>query len=177
MVKSAFEFLFGIGTDVNEFVRALTAVLPPGGARDGPMAARWRNARPKAARPMEAWAREFCALRGGAAHGKKRGGDQFVWSEHAHLAFTSILFPLVVKCQLSKLGCLRLDERDVIELELSEAYLMHDPFEPAGKGRRLQAHEHPWNHVYSDGVLGEVLRRQIARIVDEVGKGDPPARE
>ena len=175
MVKSAFEFLFGIGTDVNEFVSALTAVLPSSGTHDGPMAVRWVSARPKAARPLEAWAREFCDLRGGAAHGRKRGGDRFVWSEHAHLAFAAILFPLVVKHQLSQDGYLVIEQRDAIEFEWIEAYLMHDPFDPAPEGRRRQPYEHPWSRIYSDGVLGEVLRRRIAGSIDSIGKRDPSA--
>ncbi len=172
MVKSAFEFLFTIGTDASEFAKALAASVPPSKTYDGPLASRWTKARPNAARPLEAWAREFCDIRGGAAHGKKRGGPRFVWSEHAHLAFASVLFPLLVKQQLSRSGFLVLDERDSIELEWIEAYLMHDPFEPDNEGRRHQPRAHPWSSVYSSQVVGEALRRHIARSIDEASSCD-----
>jgi hypothetical protein len=164
LTKSAFEYLFGIGQGVNEFADALRRAVP---VRDletkfeGPLEKRWNGARPKAARPLEAWAREFCDVRGGAAHGKKRGGARFVWSEEAHLAFASIFFPLLVKQRLAQECFLGITERDAIELELIEAYLMHDPFEP--RPRSEQAHEHPWSRVYSENVLGEVLRRTLLR--------------
>lgn len=162
MTKSAFEFLFGIGHDVNEFVDALTRAVPSRAREaklEGPVTKAWAQARPKAERPLEAWAREFCDLRGGAAHGRPRGGARFVWSEHAHLAFASILFPLLVKLQLGRDGFLELDERDAIELEWVEAYLMHDPFDPTGA--RAQRHAHPWSRVYSEQVLGELRRRRL----------------
>lgn len=161
LAKSAFEFLFGISEKVPEFVSALNASIPHrsvDAAPAGPLAQRWRDARPTASRPLEAWAREFCDLRGGAAHGKKRGGDRFVWSDDAHLAFAAILFPLLFKQQLAKQGHLVLDERDVIELNLVENYLMFDPFAAMD---RHQVHEHPWSAFYTQDVLGEVLRRGL----------------
>lgn len=164
LTKSAFEYLFGIGQAVSEFVDALkraVLVRDPETKLIGPLEKRWIEARPRTTRPLEAWAREFCDVRGGAAHGKERGGARFVWSEHAHLAFASILFPLLIKQRLAQQSYLEITERDAIELDLIEAYLMHDPFEP--RPRSEQAHGHPWSHVYSNNVLGEVLRRTILR--------------
>lgn len=161
LAKSAFEYLYGLSEKFAEFVSALNASIPHrsvAAAPAGPLAQRWRDVRPAATRPLEAWAREFCDLRGGAAHGKERGGDRFVWSEDAHLAFAAILFPLLFKQQLAKQGHLVLDERDVIELNLVENYLMFDPFAEMDS---KQVQEHPWSAVYSQDVLGEVLRRGL----------------
>jgi hypothetical protein len=75
MVKSAFEWLLDIGQQVNEFVKALKRCLndiQPIAPRDGPLRSRWRSARPKGTRPLEAWAMEFCDIRGASAHGASR---------------------------------------------------------------------------------------------------------
>lgn len=163
LTKSAFEFLFDISQNVNEFVDALGKAIPecvPVTKLDGPLAQRWKDARTKATRPLDAWAREFCDVRGGAAHGTTRGGTRFVWSEEAHLAFTSILFPLLIKQRLAKGGFLTIDDRDALELAWIEEYLMYDPF----AARPLDDDpEHPWSAVYSTKVLGEIMRRGIQR--------------
>jgi hypothetical protein len=173
MTKSALEFLLGVRHEADELVDALLPLVPERPAEnrlDGPLAARWAAARwaaarwaaarPKATRPLEAWAREFCDRRNSAAHGGRRRGARFVWSEEAHLAFTSSLFPLLVKQRLARDGFLRMAENDEIELAWIEAYLMHDPFESAANGRR-QPHEHPWSRIYSENVIGEKLRRRL----------------
>jgi hypothetical protein len=164
LTKSAFEYLFGIGQSAPEFVNALQRVIPERKVDDrpkGPLDPRWTSARPKATRPLEAWAREFCDMRGGAAHGQKRGGTRFVWSEDAHLAFASILFPLLVKHKISQNGPSALPERDAVELEYIEDYLMHDPFAHQA-GSQDEEHQHPWNNVYSK-VQSEVLERGLLR--------------
>jgi hypothetical protein len=177
LVKSAFEYFFDISQNVNEFVDELRKVIPdrdPATKLDGPLAQRWMDARPKANRPLEAWAREFCDVRGGAAHGKPRGGARFVWPEEAHLAFTSILFPLLVKQRLAGEGFLTIDERDALELAWIEDYLMHDPFAPLP---RDGDHEHPWSAVYSFNVLGEIMRRGIEREIQKIDWNNLPSEE
>jgi hypothetical protein len=170
LTKSAFEYLFGIGQGVSEFAEALKHIVPVRGAEDaptGPLEQRWKEERPKAGRPLEAWAREFCDLRGGAAHGQKRGGARFVWSEDAHLAFASILFPLVVKHGLAKNCGYTLDEEDEVALARIEDYLMHDPF--ASQPETVEEeHQHPWNGVYSH-VHSEVIERRVVRELQRKG--------
>lgn len=162
MTKSAFEHLFEIGTQVDAFVDALLAQFPgggePGSEFNGPLVERWRERFPNAKRLLEMWAREFCDLRGRAAHGAERGGKRFVWSSHAHLAFASILFPLTVKQRLAQQGFLQMSERDSIELARVEAYLTHDPFDAA----LVDESSHPWGHVEGD-VSNEMLRRHLER--------------
>lgn len=174
MIKSALEFLLRIGQKREELVRALGCVVrlqdPPW--QKGPLQEKWQSKFPRAARPLEAWACEFCDLRGGAAHGQRRGGERFIWSEHAHLAFASMLFPLLVKQRLAHDGFLELQERDAVQLELVETYLMHNPF--ALRQRKAPYREHPWSRVYSERVLGELLRRHLQREVREMW---PPADE
>lgn len=168
MTKSALEFLFGIGEKRDELVRALNAVIPLRNPPwpNGPLRKKWQTKFPKAARPLEAWGREFCDLRGGAAHGQRRGGDRFIWSERAHLAFASILFPLLVKQRLAGDGFMELQERDAVHLELIEAYLMHNPF--IARRRKRPPREHPWRRIYSERILGELMRRQLLRQVREL---------
>jgi hypothetical protein len=135
MVKSAFEWLLGIGEKVNDFVEALRGCLNDTqpvahreGPLDGPLKSRWSSARPKAMRPLEAWAMEFCDIRGASAHGVSRTAPRFVWPAHTHLAFASLLFPLLFKKIVSRSGPFKLDDYDVERLRWIDAYLLHDPF-------------------------------------------------
>lgn len=173
LTKSAFEFLFGISEKVDDFVEALLPLVPdrePEQRFDGPLAQRWPNRKgARAMRPLEAWAREFCVRRNEGAHGRRRRDDEhFVWSEEAHLAYCSLLFPLVVKARLATEGFLNMEEGDQIELQWIEAYLMHDPFQPPADGRRRQLHEHPWNRIHSDEVIGEKLRRHLEAAMQQM---------
>ena len=131
MVKSAFEWLLDIGERVNEFVEALMRSLndiQPIDHREGPLESKWRSARPRATRPLEAWAMEFCDVRGASAHGASRTAPRFVWAAHTHLAFASLLFPLLFKKVASQAGLFKLDDYDVERLRRIDAYLLHDPF-------------------------------------------------
>ena len=71
-------------------------------------------------RLIECWAKDFCDLSGVAAHSNNRKTDRFVWSEFWHLAFASILFPLLVKARLAELGCLEIKEIDKEHLKFIE---------------------------------------------------------
>jgi len=131
MMKSAFEWLLQIGEQANEFVAALNRCLddiPPADPLNGPLKAQWEKFRPKAERPLEAWAREFCDLRGASAHGKSRVAPRFIWAAHTHLALASFLFPLVFKKVAAATGLLKLDDYDVERLRRIDGYLLHDPF-------------------------------------------------
>jgi len=91
MTKSAFEVLLAVGPNANEFEAALVGLfgkLLDHRAADGPLRNRWQEARPKSGRPLTAWAMEFCAIRGVAAHGASQKAEKFVRSRAAHLAFS-----------------------------------------------------------------------------------------
>lgn len=131
MMKSAFEWLLNIGERADEFVVGLNRCLKgirPVDVSKGPLKTQWQKARPKATRPLEAWAREFCDVRGASAHGKPRAAPRFVWTVHTHLAFASLLFPLVFKNLAADDGLLKIDDYDVERLRRIDAYLLHDPF-------------------------------------------------
>jgi hypothetical protein len=132
MVKSSFEWLFEINDKVDSFVSALNNVLRDlecFDQLDGPLKAQWKKKLPKAARPLEAWAREFCDVRGAAAHGKPKTAARFIWSPRMHLAFASILFPLLFKKVLATKGFMKLDDFDVERLKRIDAYVLHSPFD------------------------------------------------
>lgn len=186
LTKSAFEFLFGISERADDFVEALLPLVPerpPEQPFEGPLAQRWPHRRGiRAMRPLEAWAREFCIRRNEGAHGRRRRADEhFIWSEDAHLAYCSLLFPLIVKARLASQGFLNMDNTDQIELEWIEAYLMYDPFEPPADGRPRDFRDHPWNRIHNDEVIGERVRRLLELAMQqtemdelpEPGKEDP----
>jgi hypothetical protein len=144
IVKSAFEWLLTINTGVDQFVAALFKRLDPilGAApSDGPLAERWRKRWPRAKRPLEAWARDFCDLRGAAAHGARDAAERFVWNAHTHLAFASIFFPLAFKKRLADDGVLALDAGDRVQIQGIEELLMVDPFTPEAFE---DEDSHPW---------------------------------
>jgi hypothetical protein len=131
MVKSAFEWLLHIDQNAMSFVRILETLLPASGIEaieSGPLQEAWRTRFPNAPRPLNAWAQEFCDIRGAAAHGKDRKAPRFVWKAHTHLAFVSVLFPLLVKKQLADSDHWTMTAFDVAKLRRIESYLMHDPF-------------------------------------------------
>ena len=94
-----------------------------------------------------------------SAHGQSRNAAHLVWSRNAHLAFASILFPLIVKVRLAAEGHWTLGETDTQKLRFIESYLMHDPF----------AHDaihspdtHPWVELDSRAYF-TTLARNIFR--------------
>lgn len=148
MVKSAFERLFGIDQSAAEFARALLSRVGEPAAQQrvaAPLAGDWRRARPKATRPIDAWAREFCARRGAAAHGIERKAEHFVWSEQAHLAFAAILFPLVFRKIAAEAGEYALSVADTERLRRVDEYVTCDPF--SAKYVKLTGGPHPWNLI------------------------------
>jgi hypothetical protein len=159
MIKSALEWAFGIRTRVESLVAALEEHIAPAlgdPPSEGPIAARWRERWPKAKRPLEAWARDLCDLRGAAAHATERAAPRFVWSARAHLAFAAVFFPLLVKKRLADDGLLELNRGDRARLEGIEQLLMVDPFSP---DLRKQEREHPWSQFQAVGLWHELSSR------------------
>jgi hypothetical protein len=149
MVKSAFERLLGIDQDAASFQRALSAVLhgiPEADARDGPVAAQWAK-RWNGARPLDAWTRDFCVVRGTSAHGRRGGGGSSVWDARRHLAFAAILFPLVVKKVLADAGLMPLGHVDLERIKRLHWYLVQDPYAEIEEDDDDEGH--PWVHVDS----------------------------
>jgi hypothetical protein len=162
MTKSAFELLLDVDHQASNFVNALLALLPSPEPYDaGPLQEAWGRRFPKATRPIEEWAREFCDLRGSFAHGRRRESDRFVWSRHAHLAFASMLFPLAIKAHLARQGHWQLSEIDTQRLRVIDAYVTHDPFKEID---RAAAESHPWADVDSSIRHASIAKKLYAHI-------------
>lgn len=161
MMKSAFEQLLAIDEKWQSFTHALGAFLPPAqiGARPatGPLVQRWKDRFPKSVRPICAWAKEFCARRGAAAHGNSGRKDP-VWSDQAHLAFATLLFPLLLKKIASEAGRYNIDLEDMDHLARIEQYLEHDPFVYRDDDEDDRK-RHPWVEIDSDIRMGVISRR------------------
>lgn len=129
MCKSAFEGLLGVGTTAAAMANALRTRLEGIGtkAADGPLIAKWLARYQHEARPLTAWAKDFCALRGVAAHGAKQ--LSFVWQSQHNLAFVALFFPLLLKKVLADAGLLAMDSYDAERLRRVDDYLAHDPFD------------------------------------------------
>lgn len=168
MTKSAFEYFLEVGHKCDDMIRKLLPLIPQRPQHipfSGPLLSKWptTNKRGATTRPIEAWGRELCAHRNESAHGAARGANQrLVWSVHAHLAFAAVLLPLLVKQQLHTNGYFKMEERDSIQLEVIESYLMCDPFDARVVDEDGTV-ERPWSKIYSNIVVHELLRRDIAK--------------
>lgn len=175
MAKSAFESLLGIGSKVDAFVGALREALA--GAVDhetkmeGPFEERWRARWPGAKSLLEAWARDFCDLRGSYAHGRRGAADRFVWQRRQHLAFSAVFFPLLLKKHLADECGFRPAERDIELLKRIEGLLVCDPFagDPSGGlGDPSKEFVHPWEKV-QERVSSVLLERRIREAWENSG--------
>lgn len=145
MMKSAFERLLNIETSAVAFSDALEDHLRPYLASppaDGDMVPTWQQIRPRSPTLLDAWARDFCAARGTAAHGSDRKAVPLAWSQEAHLAYASVMFPLVFKVVVAKAANYRLTEGDHQRLSYLEWYLAYQPFYPMQSVRETL--NHPW---------------------------------
>lgn len=144
MCKSAFEWLLGINDHAKSLVGALEKRLTGLDLFpcDGPLKATWLKRWTNLTRPLHAWANDFCAVRGGAAHGKSR--IHFVWQAHQHLAFVALFFPLLLKKVLADDGLLTMDSYDLERLRRIEQYLTNDPFDYDWKATEAT---HPWEAI------------------------------
>ncbi|XOF32546.1 MAG: hypothetical protein ACL93V_10980 [Candidatus Electrothrix sp. YB6] len=166
MIKSAFERLFKIDQHSGNFCRAIKAKLEAVKAPDiehTEYEAAWHAKRSKSARLIECWAKEFCDMRGVSAHGVKRTNtSRFMWSEFYHLAFASILFPLLIEHELSVLGVIAQSEEAVEKLRHIELYLATNP-----DYSELEAEyqKHPWHEIPRRAchILRERCYRKLIR--------------
>jgi len=151
MCKSAFEWLLHIDSNRESFIKALKKILPQDEEQtlNGPLADKWRNRwklKNGVPRLINAWAAEFCVIRGAAAHGSERPKN-FVWGELQHLAFASILFPLLTKKTLEDKHLYKMSDVDHEHLRLIERYLLIDPFSPEARDKEGS---HAWAEIHSE---------------------------
>ena len=174
LVKSAFERLLRIGSNAKDFSNALQACTPNMDADlHGPLLESWKKRFPQAPSILGAWALEFSALRGANAHGVDRKLDHFVWSSAAHLAFASILFPLIVKKKLADAGSWVQPEEDTEKLRRIQDYLMHDPFNVEHSDRK---ESHPWSEIDGEALMAGYERRMREGMRQAISKAlDPTA--
>lgn len=134
----------------------------------GPLLDKWKNRFPRASSILGAWAQEFSALRGANAHGVDRKLDHFVWGSRAHLAFASILFPLIVKKKLADAGLWAQQEADAEKLRRIQDYLMDDPFN-IGSMKRQDSH-HPWSDIDGEALMASLERRMREELRQQIFK-------
>jgi len=173
MMKSAFEWLLDSGPDIHPFRKALAAAFA-GIKRiedqeiKGPRKGAWQKAWPKADNLLDAWAREFHALRGSSAHGVQRNAPKFVWPLHTHLLFTATLFPLLLKMWCERKGLYKLDLRDREKLRRIEQYIAEDPLDPKYGEDNDEEIENPWKALEDECSLILLAQRMY-------GKTEPQA--
>ena len=141
MAKSALEWLLAIDEKRDSLVKALIKHFPATSVASakGPLKKKWLSVRaPRHGRLLEACAMDFCILRNTAAHGKRKvGSAPQVWQHAQHLAFISVVFPLLVKKVLAERGKFEPSERDLDRMGHVEDYLAVDPFNQDKHTRRF----------------------------------------
>lgn len=179
MTKSAFERLLNIGQNAASFQEALESALGTlveAPAESGPMKPAWAT-RWKDARLLGAWARDLCVVRGTSAHGVRRNSaGASVWSANQHLAFASILFPLLVKKILADAQLLALAKFDTERLKRLESYLLHDPFMARNGGDDDEEREHPWLNIDTEALMhasSNRIRASLTRAYDATHNKNP----
>lgn len=168
LMKSAFERLLRIGSNAKDFSNALQACIPNMDTDlQGPLLDGWKNRFRQAPSILGAWAQEFSALRGANAHGVDRKLDHFVWGSRAHLAFASILFPLIVKKKLADAGSWVQPDEDTEKLRRIQDYLMYDPF---NVGRSDRQASHPWSDIDGEVLMAGYERRMREGMLQAISK-------
>jgi hypothetical protein len=159
MIKSAFERLLGINDQKNSFREALQKAfsLEPRSAGGGELGSRWTSRWPHATDLLDAWASEFHAQRGIAAHGNAQDKGAFVWSEPAHLAFASLLFPLALKAVAHEAGCFSLTSKDRARMAALNGFISYDPFKPMASV--VERADHPWRKIENNVDLAQIAYR------------------
>lgn len=165
MSKTALEWLLQVGDKWQAFARAIRAIVPTQLEATGPLAQQWTERYPRAPDLLGAWAQEFSQLRNWSAHADEREDTQFVWRARQHLAFVSILIPLLVKRLLAVDGHYTLTAVDTLKLERISRLLVHDPFASIGDDDR-----HPWSEVDTNARM-----RVISFHLESADSGDTPS--
>lgn len=150
MCKSAFEWLLGIDEKAISLVKKLQSTLAdidvldcPGHLKDV-----WFKKWSHETRLLDAWAKDFCALRGSAAHGKSKA--TFVWKGHQHLAFIAIFFPLLLKKILADDNLMTMGKFDLERFSRIDRYLANDPFNFDWNSPKKV---HPWVKINTDALV------------------------
>lgn len=164
LMLCAFEWLFGFSTSCKKFIEALVRTFPYHAdlQGNGPLAEAWKQKYQHVTRPLEAWASEFCQVRGQSAHGLSRDQSRFVWSIHAHLAFASMLFPLAFKKTLADAGRFKMSEGDAQRMRQIDAYLLHDPF---ASELETDVKKHPWCDLDTESTLGAMIDQSMREVM------------
>lgn len=174
LMLCAFEWLFKFKhANEEDFVKALQKTFPDiPTLLTGPLNEAWQRYRKKrhteAIRPLEAWAREFCQVRGQSAHGQSRDASRFVWPLRSHLAFASMLFPLAFTKVLADAGHYPLSEADAHRIRQIDAYVLNDPF-VFDHSKETKDNKHPWCKIDSDGAVRALIEQSMREVMAREG--------
>jgi hypothetical protein len=172
--KTSMEWLLNVGDKYQDLQRELVQLLPQLEQLDGPLRVRWEEQYPNSETLITRWAQEFCVRRSMSAHATKRSSSRRVWSEEAHLAFYSVLFPLLVKKSLAGSGAFELGMHDRIRLRRLEAYLVVDPYQISEEA--AEEDRWPWREIDGD-IRMRTASLEIEKTLREALQRLPPLDE
>ena len=109
-----------------------------------------------------AWIRDFFRLRGNLAHGLIAPGYRSRWTLQEHLLLGSYIFPLLVKCKLSRDGLYILTDLDHDDIDVFERLACVELFPQVSNsptGAEAESREFPWNEVRRKFLFGRMSTR------------------
>jgi hypothetical protein len=172
LMSGAFERLFNLRSGKeNELAESFTAALQPAEEIPAETCARFSDpeAEPflrKHYPVRNAWIRDFFRFRGNLAHGQIAPGYRSRWSLQEHLLLASYIFPLLVKCKLSRDGLYTLTDRDQADIDVFEKLACVELFPKASTDPIDEEAENvkfPWNEVRGSFLFKRMFTRASSR--------------
>lgn len=162
MAKSSFEALLGVGPRASDLCDALERVLGVASTLSASERAssEWTRKWKITGSLVDAWVRDFCSLRGASAHGGLTSTQVSVWDERSHLAFASVVFPLLFRKLASANRIGLWGQSEDARWALIERYLVNKPFGDTAHQENIDA-QHPWVAIEEEISLA-CLRDVIA---------------
>lgn len=156
LMTSAFERLFDLRRGKEEeLAQSFTAALEPAEEVPAEACVRFSDTEGQSFllkhHPVRnAWIRDFFRLRGNLAHGMITPDYRSKWSLQEHLLLASYIFPLLVKCRLSRDGLYTLTDSDQDDIDVFEQLACVELFPKAINNlteEKVENVEFPWNEI------------------------------
>jgi hypothetical protein len=110
------------------------------------------------------WMREFYHVRGDYAHGKLESEKQMAWQELEHQALAKIIFPYVVKAQLSLGGYYDMSDEDKTVINMFEALAARQFLSPPDN--QQNSYDTWWRRLYGEFSF-DVRKNEILAALKE----------
>lgn len=175
LMIGAFQRLCDVDHSVDKILPVLSQIIPPRNPIPPSSCKRFTDDKDllqkycRSNSMLEAWMRDFFAIRGQKGHGRIEIPFKTAWASHEHLLLGSFLFPLLLKSILATEGHYKLSTQDKSELDLFEELAAARLFEVNRK--EGEGEIWPWNDIHESAFF----RRLGEEAYDEINKSRTPS--